>query len=93
MRKMTRDCFKRMQDEQKELAGRIEKLGNFIHQDMNDHSSFDERTIVMPQADMLNKYFSLLCRQLDVMAEYNQILLTRIGYAVQQGLEDEKKGD
>ena len=53
MRKMTRDCFKRMQDEQKELAGRIEKLGNFIHQDMNDHSSFDERTIVMPQADML----------------------------------------
>ena len=88
MRKMTRDCFKRMQDEQKELAGRIEKLGNFIHQGMNDHSPFDERTIVMPQADTLNKYFSLLCRQLDVMAEYNQILLTRIGYAVQQGIED-----
>ena len=33
-------------------------------------------------------YFQLLKRQREVMAEYNQILLTRIGYAVQQGIED-----
>ena len=34
------------------------------------------------------RYFQLLKRQREAMADYNQILLTRIGYAVQQGIED-----
>ena len=86
MKKMGRACFERMQAEQKELAERIGKLAVFIKKIRMDN--VDSITLMVDLTAEDQWYCEQLEAQLKAMADYNQILLTRIGYAVQQGIED-----
>ena len=86
MKKMGRACFERMQAEQKELAERIGKLAVFIKQIRLDNVDIITLMVDLTAEDQW--YCEQMEAQLKAMAEYNQILLTRIGYAVQQGIED-----
>ena len=86
MKKMNRACFERMQAEQKELAERIGKLAVFIKKIRMDN--VDSITLMVDLTAEDQWYCEQMEAQLKAMAEYNQILLTRIGYAVQQGIED-----
>ena len=86
MKKMGRACFERMQAEQKELAERIGKLAVFIKKIRMDNVDSISLMVDLTAEDQW--YCEQLEAQLKAMAEYNQILLTRIGYAVQQGIED-----
>lgn len=86
MKKMGRACFERMQAEQKELAERIEKLAVFIKKIRLDN--VDSITLMVDLTAEDQWYCEQMEAQLKAMADYNQILLTRIGYAVQQGIED-----
>ena len=86
MKKMDRACFERMQAEQKELAERIGKLAVFIKKIRMDN--VDSITLMVDLSAEDQWYCEQLEAQLKAMVEYNQILLTRIGYAVQQGIED-----
>ena len=86
MKKMSRACFERMQAEQKELAERIGKLAVFIKKIRMDN--VDSITLMVDLTAEDQWYCEQMEAQLKAMAEYNQILLTRIGYAVQQGIED-----
>ena len=86
MKKMGRACFERMQAEQKELAERIEKLAVFIKKIRMDN--VDSITLMVDLTAEDQWYCEQMEAQLKAMADYNQILLTRIGYAVQQGIED-----
>ena len=86
MKKMGRACFERMQAEQKELAERIGKLAMFIKKIRMDN--VDSITLMVDLTAEDQWYCEQMEAQLKAMADYNQILLTRIGYAVQQGIED-----
>ena len=86
MKKMGRACFERMQAEQKELAERIGKLAVFIKKIRMDN--VDSITLMVDLTAEDQWYCEQMEAQLKAMAEYNQILLTSIGYAVQQGIED-----
>ena len=86
MKKMNRACFERMQAEQKELAERIGKLAVFIKKIRMEN--VDSITLMVDLTAEDQWYCEQMEAQLKAMAEYNQILLTRIGYAVQQGIED-----
>ena len=86
MKKMGRACFERMQAEQKELAERIGKLAVFIKKITMD--IVDSITLMVDLTAEDQWYCEQMEAQLKAMVEYNQILLTRIGYAVQQGIED-----
>ena len=86
MKKMGRACFERMQAEQKELAERIGKLAVFIKKIRMDN--VDSITLMVNLTAEDQWYCEQMEAQLKAMAEYNQILLTRIGYAVQRGIED-----
>ncbi len=86
MKKMDRACFERMQAEQKELAERIGKLAVFIKKIRMDN--VDSITLMVDLTAEDQWYCEQMEAQLKAMADYNQILLTRIGYAVQQGIED-----
>ncbi len=86
MKKMGRACFERMQAEQKELAERIGKLAVFIKKIRMDN--VDSITLMVDLTAEDQWYCEQMEAQLKAMVEYNQILLTRIGYAVQQGIED-----
>ena len=85
MQKMTRACFDRLTAEQKELADRLLKLNRFLEKNWMSARSDPDTSNVSYET---YRYFQLLKRQREAMADYNQILLTRIGYAVQQGIED-----
>lgn len=86
MKKMSRACFERMQAEQKELAERIGKLAVFIKKIRMDN--VDSITLMGDLTAEDQWCCEQMEAQLKAMADYNQILLTRIGYAVQQGIED-----
>ncbi len=86
MKKMGRACFERMQAEQKELAERIGKLAVFIKKIRMDN--VDSITLMVDLTAEDQWYCEQMEAQLKAMVEYNRILLTRIGYAVQQGIED-----
>ena len=86
MKKMGRACFERMQAEQKELAERIGKLAVFIKKIRMDN--VDSITLMVDLTAEDQWYCEQMEAQLKAMTDYNQILLTRIGYAVQQGIED-----
>ena len=85
MQKMTKSCFDRMVSEQKALAERLSKLNRFLEKNWMSVRSDPDTSNVSYET---YRYFQLLTREREAMAEYNQILLTRIGYAVQQGIED-----
>lgn len=95
MKKMDRACFDRMVSEQKELAERLSKLNRFLEKNwMSDWMS--DWMSVRSDPDTSNtvgyetfRYFQLLKRQREAMADYNEILLTRIGFALQQGFSAE----
>ena len=86
MQKMTKSCFDRMVSEQKELAERIGKLAVFIKKIRMDNVDSISLMVDLTAEDQW--YCEQIEAQLKAMADYNQILLTRIGYAVQQGIED-----
>lgn len=86
MKKMGRACFERMQAEQKELAERIGKLAVSIKKIRMDN--VDSITLMVDLTEEDQWYCEQMEAQLKAMVEYNQILLTRIGYAVQHGIED-----
>ena len=85
MKKMDRACFDRMVSEQKELAERLSKLNRFLEKNWMSVRSDPDISNVSYET---YRYFQLLKRQREAMADYNEILLARIGYAVQQGIED-----
>ena len=85
MQKMTKSCFDRKVSEQKELAERLSMLNRFLVKNWMRVRSDPDTSNVSYET---YRYFQLLKRQREAMADYNQILLTRIGYAVQQGIED-----
>ena len=85
MQKMTRSCFDRMVSEQKELAERLSKLNRFLEKNWISVRGDPDTSNVGYET---YRYFQLLKRQREAMADYNEILLARIGYAVQQGIED-----
>ena len=72
-------------EEQKELAERLSKLNRFLEKNWMSVRSDPDTSNVGYET---YRYFQLLKRQREAMADYNQILLARIGYAVQQGIED-----
>ena len=78
-------AYDRMVSEQKELAERLSKLNRFLEKNWMSVRSDPDTSNVSYET---YRYFQLLKRQREAMADYNQILLTRIGYAVQQGIED-----
>lgn len=87
MKKMDRACFDRMVSEQKELAERLSKLNRFLEKNwMSVRSDPDTSNTVGYETF---RYFQLLKRQREAMADYNEILLTRIGFALQQGFSAE----
>ena len=85
MQKMTKSCFDRMVSEQKELAGRLSKLNRFLEKNWMSVRSDPDTSNVSYET---YRYFQLLKRQREAMADYNEVLLARIGHAVQQGIED-----
>ena len=85
MQKMTKSCFDRMVSEQKELAERLSKLNRFLEKNWMSVRSDPDISNVSYET---YRYFQLLKRQREAMADYNETLLARIGYAVQQGIED-----
>ena len=85
MKKMDRACFDRMASEQKELADRLTKLNRFLEKNWMSVRSDPDTSNVGYET---YRYFQLLKRQREAMADYNETLLARIGFALQQGIED-----
>lgn len=85
MKKMDRACFDRMASEQKELADRLTKLNRFLEKNWMSVRSDPDTSNVSYET---YRYFQLLKRQREAMADYNETLLARIGFALQQGIED-----
>lgn len=85
MKKMDRACFDRMSSEQKELAERLSKLNRFLEKNWMSVRSDPDISNVSYET---YRYFQLLKRQREAMADYNETLLARIGFALQQGIED-----
>lgn len=85
MKKMDRACFDRMASEQKELAERLSKLNRFLEKNWMSVRSDPDISNVSYET---YRYFQLLKRQREAMADYNETLLARIGFALQQGIED-----
>ena len=86
MKKMDRACFDRMVSEQKEVAERLSKLNRFLEKNWMSVRSDPDTSNVGYET---YRYFQLLKRQREAMADYNEVLLARIGFALQQGTEED----
>ena len=86
MQKMTKSCFDRMVSEQKELAERLSKLNRFLEKNWMSVRSDPDTSNVSYET---YRYFQLLKRQREAMADYSEVLLARIGFALQQGMEED----
>ena len=73
--------YKRLREEQKELAVRIGKLEQFI--DNHDNKGTNE--------ELCDDYMNLLRDQLDAMKDYNACLVYRIGIAVTEGIVPQER--
>ena len=71
------EVYKRLREEQRELAVRIGRLAQFI--DNHDNKGTDK--------ELNDDYMSLLRDQLESMKHYNVCLVQRIGLAVTEGIE------
>ena len=71
------EVYKRLREEQRELAVRIGRLEQFI--DNHDNMGTDK--------ELNDDYMSLLRDQLESMKHYNVCLVQRIGIAVTEGIE------
>ena len=73
---ITYEVYKRLREEQRELAVRIGKLEQFI--DNHDDKGTNE--------ELNDDYMDILRDQLDAMKDYNTCLVQRIGIAVTDGI-------
>ena len=73
--------YKRLREEQKELAVRIGKLEQFIY----NHDRVDT------DKEICDDYMNLLRDQLDAMKHYNVCLVQRIGIAVTEGIAPQER--
>ena len=73
------EVYKRLREEQRELAVRIGRLNQFIdnHDNMGTNKELDD------------DYMDLLRDQLESMKAYNGCLIQRIGFAVTEGVTHE----
>ena len=71
------EVYKRLREEQRELAGRIHRLSQIIdnHDNMRTNKELDD------------EYMDILRDQLESMKDYNSCLIHRIGIAVTEGIE------
>lgn len=73
--------YKRLREEQKELAVRISRLEQFI--DNHDNMGTDK--------ELNDDYMKLLRDQLESMKDYNSCLVYRIGIAVTEGIAPQER--
>ena len=73
------EVYKRLREEQKELAVRIGRLEQFI--DNHDNMGTNK--------ELNDDYMDILRDQLDAMKDYNTCLVQRIGIAVTEGIKRE----
>ena len=71
------EVYKRLREEQRELALRIGRLAQFI--DNHDNMGTNK--------ELNDDYMDLLRDQLESMKDYNSCLIHRIGIAVTEGIE------
>ena len=74
--------YKRLREEQKELAVRIGMLEQFI--DDHDNKGMSK--------ELNDDYMDILRDQWDAMKDYNNCLIHRIGIAVTEGIEPQERG-
>ena len=73
--------YKRLREEQRELAVRIGKLEQFI----DDHDNMGT------SKELNDNYMDILRDQLDAMKDYNTCLVQRIGIAVTEGIAPQER--
>ena len=75
------EVYKRLREEQRELAVRIGRLNQFIdtHDNMGTNKELDD------------DYMDLLRDQLEPMQAYNGCLIQRIGFAVTEGIAPQER--
>lgn len=75
------EVYKRLREEQRELAVRIGRLNQFIdnHDNMGTNKELDD------------DYMDLLRDQLESMQAYNGCLIQRIGFAVTEGIAPQER--
>ena len=75
------EVYKRLREEQRELAVRIGRLEKFI--DNHDNTGTSK--------ELCDDYINLLRDQLDAMKDYNACLVYRIGIAVTEGIASQER--
>ena len=75
------EVYKRLREEQRELAVRIGRLNQFI--DNHDNKGTNE--------ELDDDYMDLLRDQLESMQAYNGCLIQRIGFAVTEGIAPQER--
>lgn len=75
------EVYKRLREEQRELAVRIGKLEQFI--DNHDNMGTSK--------ELNDDYMAILRGQLDAMKKYNTCLVYRIGIAVTEGIAPQER--
>lgn len=75
------EVYKRLREEQRELAVRIDRLEQFI--DSHDNTGMSE--------ELGNDYMDILRDQLESMRGYNVCLIQRIGIAVTEGIAPQER--
>ena len=80
------EVYKRLREEQRELAVRIGKLEQFI--DDYDNKS---KNLVPAVKELNDEYMDILRDQLESMKDYNGCLIQRIGIAVTEGIAPQER--
>lgn len=75
------EVYKRLREEQSELAVRIGRLEQFI--DDHDNKGMNK--------ELNDDYMDILRDQLESMKDYNNCLIHRIGIAVTEGIEPQER--
>ena len=75
------EVYKRLREEQRELAVRIGRLEQFI--DNHDNMGTNK--------ELNDDYMDILRDQLESMKDYNSCLIHRIGIAVTEGIEPQER--
>ena len=78
---ITYEVYKRLREEQRDLAVRIGRLEQFI----DDHDNMGTNK------ELNDDYMSLLRDQLESMKHYNVCLVQRIGLAVTEGIASQER--
>ena len=80
------EVYKRLREEQRELAVRIGRLEQFI--DDYDNKS---KNLVPAVKELNDEYMDILRDQLESMKDYNGCLIQRIGIAVTEGIAPQER--